>query len=438
MQAITLDPTRRGGVAEELALRGMQLLMHPLRVLMAAPTLLFLTALTAMLLRHPDVSFYEIDRVAFVLLVVGVMGRAIVLREPLFVVERATWPMLGLSILALVSVAGRPFDNETWCLLAGKYLVPFTLFHVARLVFTDEVQFRRFELFALIVLAYLSFTAIAFLAGAHALIFPRFILDEGLGHHADRARGPLLQAVANGVSLNLLGLLAVHAYRRGTVRGAKMALLLASVPLAILATMTRAVWLSFGGTVVALIFRCKNRVLCRSLIALLVLAAVGLAVVVIPSNSEGALNERLEERGPVDYRAAVYAGGWEMFLEHPLTGWGFNRMPAELPQHVEGYREKVLYPHNTYLELLVEHGIFGLGLYLWLMWELLQLRSGAIPADERHSFLDRDFHHLWPILLAVYWVNAAMVVMSYQFVNGLLFTLAGMLAAQNRRAEAAC
>jgi len=438
MQSITLDQARRGGTAEELGLRMLQALMHPLRWLMAAPSLLFLAALTAMLLRHPDVSFYEIDRVAFVLLVIGVVGRAIVLREPLLVIERATWPMLGLATLALASVAGRPFDNETWCLLAGKYLVPFTLFHLARLVFTDDVELRRFEVFALIVLAYLSFTAIAFLSGAHSLIFPRFILDESLGHHADRARGPLLQAVANGVSLNLLGLLAVHAYRRGTVRGAKMALLLASVPLAILATMTRAVWLSFGGTVVALIFQCKNRVLCRSLIALLVLGAVGLAVIAIPSDSEGALNERLEERGPVDYRAAVYAGGWEMFLEHPLTGWGFNRMPAELPRHVEGYKEKMLYPHNTYLELLVEHGIFGLGLYLWLMWELWRLRRGAIPVGERDGFLDRDFHLLWPIVLAVYWVNAAMVVMSYQFVNGLLFTMAGLLAAQNRRAEAAC
>lgn len=39
--------------------------------------------------------------------------------------------------------------------------------------------------------------------------------------------------------------------------------------------------------------------------------------------------------------------------------------------------------------------------------------------------------------VGVAWVNAAMVVMSYQFVNGLLFTLAGMLAAQRRRAEKA-
>ena len=436
MQAIPLDAGRRGGIAEEFTLRAMQVLLYSLRALMAVPCLLFLAALTAMLLRHPDVAFYEIDRVAFGLLVIGAVGRAMVLREPLLVVERATWPMIGLTLLALVSVVGRPFDNETWCLLAGKYIVPFTMFHLARLVFAGEVQFRQFEIFALIVLAYLSFTAIAFLVGADSLIFPRFILDKSLGHHADRARGPLLQAVANGVSLNLLGLLALHAYRRGSVRGMKVVVLLVSLPFAILATMTRAVWVSFGGTVLALISRCKNRSLCRALVGLAVVAGVGLGVVLLPTESGGALSERLEERGPVDYRAAVYAGGWEMFLQRPLTGWGFNRMPAELPRYVSGYEEKVLYPHNTYLELLVEHGVVGLGLYLWLMWELWRLRRGAIPAGEKNGFLDRDFHRLWPILLAVYWANAAMVVMSYQFVNGLLFTLAGMLAAQQRRAEA--
>ncbi len=137
------------------------------------------------------------------------------------------------------------------------------------------------------------------------------------------------------------------------------------------------------------------------------------------------MSDRLEERGPVDYREAVYAGGWQMFLERPLTGWGFHQMPGELPRHVSGYNEKVMYPHNTYLELLVEHGVVGLALYLWLMWEMWRLGRGAIPAEERNGFLDRQFHRMWPILLAVYWVNAAMVVMSYQFVNGLLFTDGG-------------
>ncbi len=122
-----------------------------------------------------------------------------------------------------------------------------------------------------------------------------------------------------------------------------------------------------------------------------------------------------------------------MFLERPLTGWGVNQMPTELARHVSGYKQQVLYPHNTYLEILVEHGLPGLALYAWLMWEIWGLGRGAIPRDERHGFLDRQFHTLWPLLLAVYGVNAALVVMNYQFVNGLLFTMAGMLAAQRRR-----
>jgi putative inorganic carbon (HCO3(-)) transporter len=423
------------GAAVEFPVWAYRVFLSPLQALMAAPSVLFLTALTAMLLRHPDVAFYEIDRVAFGLLVLGVVGRAMVLRQRIFVVERASWPMIGLIALAVASVLGQPFDHETWSLLASKFIVPFALFHLAGLVFTTERRFRQFEVFALVVLAYLSFTAIAFLVGAKSLIFPRYILDESLGFHADRARGPLLQAVANGVSLNLLGVLALHAYRRGSVRGIKMILVLASLPIAILATMTRAVWLSFAGTVLAFIFLSKNRTLRLACVGLVLIAGLGLLVVLSSHEAAGALSDRLEERGPVDYRQAVYAGGWDMFLQRPLAGWGFHQMPAELPRHVSGYSEKLLYPHNTYLELLVEHGLVGLALYLWLMWEIWRLGRGAIPAGEKHGFLDSQFHRMWPILLAVYWLNASMVVMSYQFVNGLLFTMAGMLAAQRRRAE---
>jgi putative inorganic carbon (HCO3(-)) transporter len=362
----------------------------------------------------------------------------VVQRQRLFVIERAMWPMLGLTVMALASVIGQRFQNETWSLLASKFIVPFTLFHLAGLVFNEERRFRQFETYALIVLGYLSFTAIALLVGAHSLVFPRFILDESLGIHTDRARGPLLQAVANGVSLNLLGLLAVHAYRRGRLRGVKAAVLLGSVPIAILATMTRAVWLSFIGTVVALIFVSRNCTLRRVGLGLVLTAGVGLTLVLSSPKSSGVLVDRLQESGPVEFREAVYAGGWQMFLERPLTGWGFHEMPAELPRYVIGYREKLMYPHNTYLEVLVEQGLVGLTLYLWVMWELWRLGRGAIPARERNGFLDREFHRLWPVLLGIYWVNAVVVVLSYQFVNGLLFTMAGMLAAQRRRAKQTC
>jgi putative inorganic carbon (HCO3(-)) transporter len=420
--------------AGETAGHGLQLGLRPLQALLSAPAFLFLAALAAMLLRHPDVRFFEIDRIAFVLLVMAVMGRAAVLRRPWLMTERATWPMLGLTLLAVTSVIGQPFDNRTWSLLAAKFIVPFTLFHLARTVFTDERRLRLFETFTLVVLAYLSFTSIAFLVGAKNLIFPSFILDESLGYHADRARGPLLQAVANGVSLNLLGILALHAFLRGRIRGWKAILLLASLPVAILATMTRAVWLTFAATVAVMTFLVNKKRLKHICLAVAMFGAAGLLIVVSVDDQRRALYDRLEEKGPVDFRKAVYAGGWQMFLEKPLTGWGINRMPAELARHVSGYSEKELYPHNTYLELLVEHGLVGFALYIWLMWELALLSSSLIPRSDRGGFLNRQFHTFWPVLLSVYWVNAAVVVMSYQFVNGLLFTMAGMLAAQRRRA----
>jgi len=399
-----------------------------------APHTLFLGALAAMLLRPPDVSFYEIDRVAFVLLVLGVMGRAAVTRQRLLVVERATWPMIGLTLLADASVVQQPFNNQSWSLLAAKFLVPFALFHLAGLVFREERRLRQFEGFALVVLAYLCFTSIAFLVGAKSLIFPRFILDESLGYHADRARGPLLQAVANGVSLNVLGVLALHAFLRGRIRGLRAAVLLASLPVAILATMTRAVWVSFAVSVGVLILRSRDRKLRNICVAVAIVGAMGSLIALSFNDQRRALTDRLQEAGPLDFRQAVYAGGWQMFLEKPLTGWGVNQMPAELARHVSGYKEKELFPHNTYLEILVEHGTFGLALYLWLMWEILRLGRGLVPLAERDGLLNQQFHAAWPVLLGIYWANAAVVVMNYQFVNGLLFTMAGMLAAQRRRA----
>jgi putative inorganic carbon (hco3(-)) transporter len=416
------------GVGEWLA----KTMLLPVQLLFSAPSFLFLGTLTAMLLRHPDVQFYAIDRVAFVVLLIAVAGRAALLRENLFVFERATWPMLGLTVLALASVAGQSLNQEGWSLLASKLVVPFAMFHIAALIFTSEARLRQFEIFCLVVLAYLTFTAIAFLSEAHGLIFPRFILNPDLGIHVDRARGPLLQAVANGVSLTVLGLVALHSYMLGKMPRTGLAVLLAGVPIAILATLTRAVWLSFAGALVAVAFlfwRCHSR---RVLLAIPIAAAAALALLFSSEQLRSTLDDRLNEEGPIEFRQAVYSGAWEMFLERPLLGWGFHQMQDELPRHVTGYHEKILYAHNTYLELLAEQGAVGFGLYAWLMWELWSLRRTVMPEHEE-GFLNRNFHRLWPIILGVYWLNAAFVVMSYQFVNALIFSMAGMLVAQRRR-----
>jgi putative inorganic carbon (HCO3(-)) transporter len=407
---------------------------RPLHALIASPVLLLLATLTAMLFRPPDLRLYDLDRLAFLLLIFVVLLRALLLRQSLRVTGPVTWPMLGLVLLAFGGALTQPYQAETWSVLAAKWVVPFAMFHMAGLVFQDDASLRWFENFSLLVLAYLSVIAILFLADLKFLIYPSFILDKSIGIHADRARGPFLQAVANGVTLNLLGLIALDSFRRRKLRGVAALLFLSALPLAILATKTRAVWISFAASVVALLFISPSRRIRRACLGMVLAGGLGLLAILTFQNANRSLSQRLEARSPVEFRMAVYRAGWDMFRAKPILGWGAAQLQPDLERRISDFHQEKFYFHNTFLEIAVKYGLVGLALYLWMLFDLLQL--GRLPRERdfprQGTFLDRQFRSLWPVLIAVYLLNACFVVMNYQFVNGVLFTLAGILAAQNR------
>jgi O-antigen ligase len=391
----------------------------------------------ALMLFHPlDGSVQPYDRFAFGVLIFVVFLRACLLQEPLQFRGPVTWPLLALLMLALGDVLAQPYKAEAWSVFAAKWLIPFALYLVAARIFNDATSLRRFEIFTLLVFAYLSLISILFLLGAKDFIFPRFILDEGIGIHADRARGPFLQAVANGVALNLLGLLALDSFRRRRLRGVLAVGLSIGLPLAIMATRTRAVWLSFAASILVLPFFSSSRRLRRGCVCMTLCGVLALVAACSLTDHHRSLTERLEENGPVKFRMAVYQAGWAMFLEKPLSGWGTRATEVELSRRISDFRQEQYYFHNTYLEILVQYGLIGLGLYLWVVVDLFRVgRRCPCSCATPGSFLDEGFRSLWPLMVFVYLVNASFVVMNYQFVNGLLFSLAGMLHAQNRRGE---
>jgi putative inorganic carbon (hco3(-)) transporter len=404
--------------------RAVALLLRPLYLGIAFPSILYVAAMTVFLFRPPDLFSFYADRIGFVILAFFVALRATALRERIPFIGGLSFPMLGLMGLAVFRALREPFDAQLWSIIASKYIVPFALFHVAILVFRGEPQRKTFAVFVVLVLAYLTFIAIAFFADARSLIFPRFILDESLGFHPDRARGPFLQAVANGVSLNILGILVLALPRKHKIVAR---LLWLALPIAVLATMTRAVWISFAVSSMVLGFLLIQRRL-QAACALLTVAAL-LAVLTLFLSDQAlktALGERTGERGPVEARLAVYDAGWAMFEERPFTGWPAGGMYAELARRMEGYRLRTFYVHNTYLALLVEFGITGLALYGLLFFNLFRLSWRARPGE--HPTV-ASLRKVWPILLGVYLFNAFFVDMAYQFVIGLVFTVAGMLCA---------
>ena len=410
----------------------------------SASDCIFLAALTAMLFRPPDLKALPVDRIAFATLLC-VAGLRLVLHRERLRTYSATWPLGALLVLGLWGVISQPYDAQAWSLLAAKWIVPFALFHLAGTIFCSEASLRKLEWFSTVILFYLSLISALYLLGLNSLIFPRFILDESIGIHIDRARGPFLQAVANGVCLNILGLVALHSFRRGRLRGVVGFVLLLLVPLAILATKTRAVWLSALLAIFTLLLPVFGRRV--RTVALGLAATVGIAACTafLLQVRWSELSSRLEDRSPVTFRMEMYRAGWQMFTERPFTGWGSdNVVQSEVARRIDGFHLDYFVFHNTYLELAVQRGVLGLALYVWLMGCLFRIGTVKNQDDlrdrrkgkfERPDLPGPQFRPIWILILLVYLLNASVVVMNYQFLNGYLFTVAGIVSAQevNRR-----
>jgi len=86
--------------------------------------------------------------------------------------------------------------------------------------------------------------------------------------------------------------------------------------------------------------------------------------------------------------------------------------------------------------LLVEFGVPGLALYAILFFNLFRLAWRRTPGEAGPvaSLRLASLRKVWPIVLGVYLFNAFFVDMAYQFVIGLVFTVAGMLCAPEESA----
>jgi putative inorganic carbon (HCO3(-)) transporter len=345
--------------------------------------------------------------------------------------------LLGLVLVwAAISmiVAGTVFEEEGgYRFLDRLGVLPFLFFLLAPMAFRTARQ-RAILLGTLVGLGgYLGLTSLFETIGPHALVFPKYILDENVGYQAGHARGPFAEAEANGVALfgcAVACAMAVAIWKRTSYR-----LLAAGIGalclIDCLFTLQRAVWIgAAAGTVVALAAFPPLR---RFLFPVLAAGAVGVALSLnlIPGLSEN-VSERTNDKLSVWDRENLISAAERMIETRPLFGFGWGsftkvaepyfRQAADTPLTASNTEKGTEILHSVVLSNAVELGVLGCA--LWLLAVFLAIGGAIVKRGPPELYP-------WRAGLLAYFVCWAVVLnltpLPQAFPNLLLWFWAGIV-----------
>jgi O-antigen ligase len=321
-------------------------------------------------------------------------------------------------------------DGESRFALIDKLgIVPFVLFALAPVVYRTEKQ-RNILLTALVVLGgYLSVTAVFEALKLDALVHPTFISDPNNLIHLGRARGPFLEASANGLALYaalVACAIAVALWRHPGARWAAGFVGLLCI-VGIVCTLTRQAWLgaAVATFATALIAPQLRRYVIPGVAA--ACAIVAFSLTAIPGLQSNA-SERADSDRPVWDRLNSNQAALNMIDERPLAGFGWGTFGEESRDYYEFNDDRpvtnVDIVHNVILSHAVELGLIGV--ILWVTTLLMVL----VPVFRGRAPPELEPWRLGVIAYSIFWfVVSNFTPLGYPFPNYLLWLLPGIVYA---------
>jgi O-antigen ligase len=264
-------------------------------------------------------------------------------------------------------------------------------------------------------------------------VLPRYIADASVGLHFGRARGPFVEAVANGLALFTCATAACVALTRWQrVSARRLAWgVLGLCLLGILFTLTRAIWLAAAVVPFAVMLTTPSLRRFAAPAALAGVVLVGAAYLLVPGLADE-VSTRAGSQRPLWDRLNTNGAAVRMVEERPLLGFGWNRFKQD---SVEYMRQAPDHPitgvglnvHNVPLSHAVELGLVGL-----LLWAIAFGAAIVVPALRRGP-PEFEPWRLGLLALALCWlITANFGPLGYAFPTLVLWTWAGLVAAARR------
>jgi O-Antigen ligase len=265
--------------------------------------------------------------------------------------------------------------------LVEGYVIPVLLYTIVRGTKLTPRSLQSLYTVLSLFGIYLAVTAILEVLGIWSLVYPKYIANPLLGIHFGRARGPFLQSVRLGIyllsALSMVWVTYIWQARRGK-EGQLLGMACSALfVVAVFVTYTRSIWMALAvaiAVIVAWTFQGGYR---RAALFALITAAVLIVPLkdsVIEMKREYGAQETAES---TKMRAVFAYVSWLMFQDHPLSGVGFGHFPHEKEAYLNDRQTNLrLYSihgyvhHNSWLSLLTELGLPGMGLFaaLIVMW----------------------------------------------------------------------
>lgn len=353
-------------------------------------------------------------------------------------VDAVTIAFLSFLVLSTLTHDWRWHDKLPATRLLFYYVVPFTMYLVAREVTVTSRGLRYVYLSIGIFGVYLGLTAVAEATGRYGLVFPRYIASPDHVEFFGRGRGPLLNPSGNGVLLAtcLFALWMLWPHTRSII--GRSAIVAGSILIGagVLATLTRCVWMGAGlGAMIILMLSLPVRYrkpVVVSIVALgsLMILANWQTLTAFKRDKNVSIADMKKSAGLRPILAYV---AWEMFQDQPLMGVGFaqykkwdkfylgDRSTDLILEQVRPYHQ-----HNVLLSLLTETGLIGMSLYtgMLLMWSQT---AWQLWRNRQCSLETRQMGLLFLSSLSAYLVNGMFQdVAIVPMLHNLLFFLSGL------------